>query len=117
LEGVRVVTENDMTNVSRSQPNKNNYSLLALGGIVLALAGFVFGRAYPAHSYQQIGTSSYLFDTHTGKLCAPFRASEEAAHAANFPPGNVWTEALAKAEKENPKDKASADMIPACGSE
>src|SRR5258708_7239639 len=91
---------------------------LALATLVAGMvAGFAIGRAHPAHDYHQIGTSSYLYDTHTGKLCTPYRTSEVAAHNANFPPGSPWTEAFAKLEKENPKEKTAADMIPACGSE
>ena len=70
-----------------------HWPLLAIGGIVIDLAGFAVGRAYPAHEYHQIGTTSYLYDTHSGKLCAPFRDSEVAyKKAAADDPTKRWNE-------------------------
>jgi hypothetical protein len=115
-EGERVVTENDMTNGNRPQPIKNNYTLLALGGIVLALAGFLLGRAYPAHDYHQIGTSSYLYDTHTGKLCAPFRESELALAAAKKSAAQPGSDMFDAVQASWDKQHQTAEgMIPACG--
>ena len=105
------MTENDVTN--RSQPIKNNYAWLAVGGIVVALAGFAVGRTYPAHDYHQIGTSSYLYDTRTGKVCSPFRASEEAYR--NTTAGKDIAGALGATTDQTPR--AATDMIPTCGSE
>lgn len=81
------MTESNASNAKGSEPTMKRYPSLAIAGIALAMAGFVIGRAYPAHDYHQIGTSSYLYDTHTGKLCAPFRASEDAYKKAALPPG------------------------------
>jgi hypothetical protein len=98
-----------------------NYVLLSILGIALALGGFIAGRMYPVHHYEQLGTSSYLFDSSTGKVCAPFRDSEIAAKKANG--ADRW-EAKAKelAAKGDVFDKlaieqTTADMVPACGSE
>lgn len=92
----------------------NNYGLLAIGGLVLALAGFAIGRAYPAHSYQQIG--SYLYDTRTGKACSPFRESQQQADAANaLDSSDPWASVDARVRATQHKN--TADMIPACGSE
>ena len=113
------MAESSVTNSNRSQQTVNHYTLLVIGGIVLALAGFAAGRAFPVHMYQQIGTSSYLFDIHTGKLCAPFRNSEMAEAAAKkavLQPESPMADAWQKRWDEL-HPKTAADMIPACGSE
>ena len=107
------MTENNAANGNRTKPTMLRYPLLAIGGIVLVLAGFALGRAYPAHDYHQIGTSSYLFDTHTGKLCAPFRESEEAYRKTAA--GSDIASALGAKTDQTPR--AATDMIPSCGSD
>jgi hypothetical protein len=123
VAGVRkkdaIVTEDNMTNGNRSQRARNPSPVFVIGGIVLALAGFVVGRAHPAHNYQLIGTSSYLYDTHTGKLCAPFRDSELAELAAakgTAQLGSPLADAVQESwDKLHPK--TALELIPSCGSE
>jgi hypothetical protein len=131
------VTEDNVTNDRRSD-RRNHSPVFVIGGIVLAMAGFAIGRAYPAHDYHQIGTSSYLFDTHTGKACAPFRDSQVAAEKAIAAKGDIFDQVAAsqaqgtdparKDQAVDPNDpwavrarelqhKEASDMIPACGSE
>jgi hypothetical protein len=133
-----IVTEDNVTNDNRSQRVRSPSPVFVIGGIVLALAGFAIGRTYPAHDYHQIGTSSYLFDTHTGKACAPFRDSQVAAERAIAAKGDIFdqvaalraqgTDPASKDQALDPNDpwavrarelqhKEGSDMIPACGSE
>jgi hypothetical protein len=133
-----IVTEDNVTNDNRSQRTRSLSPTFVIGGIVVAMAGFAIGRAYPAHDYHQIGTSSYLFDTHTGKACAPFRDSQIAAEKAIAAKGDIFDQvAASRAQGTDParKDQAldpndpwavragelqhkeASDMIPACGSE
>ena len=84
------------------------------------MAGFMVGRSHPAQNYQRIG--SYLYDTHTGKACAPFREAQQQANAANqtqLDPNDPWAKPLADAQRRIAAEhkKSAADMIPACGSE
>jgi hypothetical protein len=134
-EGERVVTENNVSNDSRSKQTMTNCLVPVIGGIVVALAGFAAGRAYPSHIYQQIGTSSYLFDTHTGKACAPFRDSQVAAEKANTAKGDIFDQVEASQAGSDPtkkvldpndpwavrarelQHKEASDMIPPCGRE
>lgn len=131
------MTESNASNAKGSEPTMKRYPSLAIAGIALAMAGFVIGRAYPAHDYHQIGTSSYLYDTHTGKLCAPFRASEDAYKKAALPPGvqpgSPLASALGATTQNDPwaarakqrdifdqvanSPRTATDMIPSCGSE
>ena len=108
------MTENNVSSGSLSTVAVKDL-LLVLGGVVLALAGFAVGRMYPAHTYVEIGTSSYLFDAHTGKACAPFRDSQITADNANRSAGDLWDQAAARLKAA--KEKTTTDMIPACGSE
>jgi hypothetical protein len=86
---------------------KNNALMLSMGGIVLALMGFAAGRAHPAHNYRPFPSGAYVYDTHTGKACYPFREAQNQADAVNAANG-----------KERPElSKNAADMTPGCGSE
>ena len=89
------MTEDNVTNDNRSQRTRSLSPTFVIGGIVVAMAGFAIGRAYPAHDYHQIGTSSYLFDTHTGKACAPFRDSQIAAEKAIAAKGDIFDQVAA----------------------
>lgn len=50
------------------------WSLVSLGlaGIVFA-GGVLVGRQYPAHRFERMGESWYVFDSTTGKACSPFK--------------------------------------------
>jgi hypothetical protein len=131
------VTESNLGNDGHSGRTIERYPFfLAIGGIVLTLAGFAVGRAFPAHRYQEIGASSYLFETHTGKACAPFRNSAVAPEKANAAKGDIFDQLAvsqaqgidhSKDQVLDPNDPASvrwhdlhkqaSDMIPVCGSE
>jgi hypothetical protein len=48
---------------------------IALALVVVALVGgFLLGRQFPAHHYQQFGTSRWAMDTATGRVCDPWGA-------------------------------------------
>jgi hypothetical protein len=48
--------------------------IIVVGGCAAGLGtGFLFGRYYPAHSFQRFGESRYLLDSTTGKICDPFK--------------------------------------------
>ena len=100
---------------------KNNAVMLAMLGIVLVLMGFAVGRAYPAHNYRPFPSGAYVYDTHTGKACYPFREAQDRANTANaLDPNDPW--AARASQLSNPIDRAlktktAADMTPACGSE
>jgi hypothetical protein len=36
-------------------------------------SGFLTGRMFPAHHYDRLGQTSYLFDSSTGFVCDPFQ--------------------------------------------
>jgi hypothetical protein len=61
------VTENNVPNDFRTERTMSHWPLLAVGGIVLAFAGFVVGRAYPAHEYQQIGSFRFADNSSTAR--------------------------------------------------
>jgi hypothetical protein len=56
-------------------PSAERYTLLVFGGLVLAVAGFMVGRAHPAHPahhYQKwFSDGALVFDVSTGILCDP----------------------------------------------
>lgn len=47
--------------------------LLALGALLLTTVSFVVGRTHPAHHYQQLGQSKFLYDQATGRVCLPLK--------------------------------------------
>jgi hypothetical protein len=68
--------------------------LVVVGGCAVGFgSGLIVGRQYPAHHYERFGTTSYLLDPTTGKVCDPmFKATspsvydQQAATAGPFPP-------------------------------
>ena len=69
-----------------------------LAGIAFASAlllfgsGLLVGRQFPAHHYEKFGTTAYLIDIATGKVCDPmFKATgpsiyDQQVVAGSFPP-------------------------------
>lgn len=51
----------------KGQAENRKVFLIAL----IFVAGFFFGRRFPAHHYQAIGISGLLFDVNTGGACLP----------------------------------------------
>jgi hypothetical protein len=41
-------------------------------------SGLLVGRQFPAKHYERFGTSTYLYDVSTGKLCNPFPPPNQA---------------------------------------
>jgi hypothetical protein len=90
--------------------------LLAL--IAFAI-GFLAGRAFPAHHYQQIQGAVY-FDSATGKACNPFKAAIEKKAAQkrtadSSEKNNPFDQALE--EEKQKQDPSVSDFLPACGTE
>jgi len=91
----------------------NHHLTLAIAGLVCALTGFAIGRAHPSHNYRPFPSGAYVYDTHTGKACYPFRDAQDRANAANgLDPNDPWN----KIDRAL-KTKTAAEMTPACGSE
>jgi hypothetical protein len=47
-------------------------------------SGLLIGRQFPAHHYERFGSSSYLFEVSTGKLCNPLPESTHVTDANGF---------------------------------
>lgn len=104
-----------LPSITHQNKTQTYYGQLIFWGFVLAAVAFGMGRANPLHTFQQFSSGSYLYDTHTGKVCAPFRKAQQLADAANATNGDAWAQ---KAEQlKNTLPKRTEDMIPACGSE
>jgi hypothetical protein len=89
---------------------KTDHLTLAIAGFIIGLTGFAIGRAYPSHNYRPFASGAYVYDTHTGQACYPFRAAQDRANAANgVDPPNIIDRGL--------RNKTAAEMTPACGSE
>jgi len=117
-----IVTADNASDGSRLDSARSNHvPALAIGGLVLALAGFAVGRAYPTHDYRPFSTGGYMYDGRTGKACNPFREAQDRANVANaLDPNDPW--AAVDSQLSNPIDRAlktktAADTTPACGSE
>ena len=96
-------------------------SILIIGAItapILFCAGLLVGRQFPAHHYERFGTSVYLYDTSTGRVCtikhpqsmgdlwaAP--AAPASSGAATPPPGFVLDSA--------PTTAPASSEYPVCG--
>lgn len=107
------------------------FAVLLLISLAL-LAGFMVGRAHPAHHYQygqMYRGVSPMYDTTTGKICNPMRPAREKAYDVNTamdkaavpvtlddPALHAACGSLAEAEKkyglaESPKIDLSAGLI------
>jgi hypothetical protein len=53
--------------------------LIALSALALAGASFATCRASPAHHYQQLGQSRYLYDQSTGSVCSSVKETGSTA--------------------------------------
>jgi len=67
-----------------------------LAGIWLFGAGLLIGRQMPAHRFERFGTTGYLLDASTGRLCLAFPESKEnPIDQALAPKPNIFDQATA----------------------
>jgi len=88
--------------------------ILSAAGLFIGFTfGYFFDLAKCDHDYHPFGTTPYLYDTHTGRVCAPLRESEDAYKKAtvNPTPGSPLGDVFDQAAK---LPHGAADMIPAC---
>jgi len=94
------------------------YAVLIVAGFVLAVAGFMVGRAHPvhpAHHYERLNEDGpLLLDTSTGRVCDPFRDAHNKAATVNAAIDKTAEPAVIAIK---PDRVSFRDMIPACGSE
>jgi hypothetical protein len=66
------------------------FVLIISGGVVIGFgSGFLVGRQFPAHHFEKMENSHYLYDTSTGHVCDfwPVQANQQTA-STTIPPCN-----------------------------
>jgi hypothetical protein len=71
-------------------------------------SGFLVGRRFPIHHYEQFGQSVYLYDTNTGKICTTVKTDPFAAY------GGHETDPPAGSQLDKPSSSSSV-TYPFCG--
>jgi hypothetical protein len=57
------------------------FFLLVSGAVVIGFgSGLLVGRQFPARRYEQFGSSLYLLDSTTGKVCNPLKDPKETSN-------------------------------------
>lgn len=94
-----------------------NAILLAGGCVVVGFGlGLLTGRQFPAHHYEKFGSTSYLLDPTSGKVCDPFKGDQNLFNQGMNAPVNPLDQAL---KGENGTDANGFPLVkaavPACG--
>lgn len=81
---------------------KNRVWITGIALVALALfgAGFLAGRQFPTHRFQEIGASPYLYDASTGRVCRMF--------SPQVPLGDLFDSTASQDKNGNPDEQAPA---------